>query len=76
MYQKVRFVCPDNGCTAGLVLDTAKLNKMTMADISRLFPLSEVPRMKYIQVSPQFPDRTDALNYEFAYSELAATYFT
>ena len=69
-FQKVRFSqhATSNDpelCTAGLVLDAAKLANMTVSDISRLFPYSESHKMRVLQVSKKYPHFYDAFNHQF-----------
>jgi hypothetical protein len=55
MYVKVRFEgTRETGATAGLVLEHAKCAKMSVGEISRLFPMREAPKMRTLQVSPAY----------------------
>ena len=69
-FQKVRFARSNNpesadDCTAGLILESSKLESMTVSDVSRLFPYSEAAKMRVIQVSPRYPDWEAAFNHQF-----------
>lgn len=48
-YSKVRFSCPVNGQTAAIVLSEEQQQKMTITEISRLFPMFEAPKMKRLE---------------------------
>ena len=63
MFIKIRFVSPDNGATAGLVVD-ATAHK-TIEEYSRLFPVWEAPKMRHFQSSPYFNNWNDAFHYRF-----------
>ena len=64
MYKKVRFT---NGSehTAGLIFDELELAKMSISDISRLFPYSESPKMRRIEFSPPFISWEGCFNHQF-----------
>lgn len=74
MFRKIRFVCSKNGVTAGLVIESAKLDSMTMGDISKLFPLSEAPKMTTLQVSPEYVTYGEAFSYEWVYGAFASDF--
>ena len=64
-YTKIRFTSKKNGSTAGLIIETDKLNRMNLGDISRFYPYSEANKMQYFERSPSFPTWEDAFNYSF-----------
>jgi hypothetical protein len=64
MFHKVRFTSPQYGHTAGLVLTAAQL-KVRGFDPSRLFPRSDWPKMRTLQVSPAFVSWLEAFDYRF-----------
>jgi hypothetical protein len=64
-FKKVRFTSKENGNTSGLILDEDKLNKMTISEISKLFPYSESMKMEKIQLSPSFPDWEQCFKHDF-----------
>lgn len=64
-YRKIRFT-DGREHTAGLVIAESKFRKMTIEQISRLFPMSEAMRMRTLQVSPEYPTKEDAFEHEFA----------
>ena len=70
-FQKVRFARnrrPDNpdDYTAGVILESTKLARMTVSDISRLFPYSETAKMAgMLQVSPTYDTWNGAFFHSF-----------
>ncbi len=58
-YRKVMWTGPA-GDTAGLVLESAKIAKLTTSDLSRLWPLSEARKMHHCLLSPEFPTWDEA----------------
>lgn len=64
MFKKFRF---SNGTehTAGLVIDSKEVVSVNLPKLSRMFPKSEISKMRYIQSSPVFETYEEALNYEF-----------
>ncbi len=63
-YRKVRFTS-SRGSTAGIVVEAPKLAKMSISEVSRLFPVSESRFMSKIQTSPEFLSWDEAFAYEF-----------
>ena len=63
-YIKFRFTSP-HGATSGLVMETHKFERMTMQEISRLFPYHEVPKMHKFETSPAYPTWEEAFNHTF-----------
>lgn len=61
-YAKIWFESK-HGKTAGLVIEIKKLDKMTMSEISRLFPYSEAPKMFKLRCSPYFDSWNEAFNF-------------
>lgn len=49
--------------TAGLILSADMLRKMSVSDISRLFPTSEGAKMKKLHVSPAFDTWDEAFKF-------------
>ena len=64
-YKKVRFYHPQLGPTAGLVVTVKQLQDLGLAGFSRLFPTSEIPKMKRLQMSPPYNTFEDAFNHQF-----------
>ena len=81
MFKKVRFskessirktgkyahntVLPEYAVTAALVVDTDKLNTMSVGEISQMFPYSEAMKMKFLEVSAEYPSFEDAIADDF-----------
>lgn len=63
-YQKIRFTS-HHGSTAGLVVDSAKIEHSSVSELSRFFPHSEAPKMARIQVSPECHTWEDAFHFTF-----------
>lgn len=63
-YNKIRF-SSKRGPTAGLIIETEKLDKMTITEISRLFPLWESGNMTRFERSPNFETWNDAFFFGF-----------
>lgn len=63
-YTKFRFTSP-RGATSGLVMETYKFERMTMQEISRLFPYHEVPKMHRLETSKAYPTCEEAFNHQF-----------
>jgi len=66
MYQKIRFTDPRNGATAGLILDSDKLAKMSVSDASQLFPYYESAKMTRFETSPEYETWEQAFAHCFA----------
>jgi len=65
-YVKVRFTSRRHGVTAGLVVTTDSARpRIDASNASRLFPLSEAPKMKTFQRSPPFATWQEAFDYTF-----------
>jgi len=58
-------ILPDSQCTAALILDSDKIDGMTVTEISRLFPYSECTKMVYLEISPEYDSFEDAFNADF-----------
>ena len=56
---------PDSFVTAALIVDSDKLNKMTVSEISQMFPYSESAKMKYLEISANFETWENAVNADF-----------
>ena len=81
MYQKVRFSkessiqkaginsyhaqLPESSVTAALILDSDKLDGMSVTDVSKLFPHSECMKMIFLEISAKYDSFDDALNADF-----------
>lgn len=63
-YSKVRFVSKA-GSTAGLVLESAKIPTLGIEGISRLFPMSEFPKMMRLEISGSYPTWEKAFAHQF-----------
>ena len=63
-YSKVRFVSKA-GATAGLILESAKIPTLGIEGISRLFPMSEFPKMMRLQISPHYQTWGEAFLHQF-----------
>ena len=48
--------------TAAIILDSEVIDRMTVTEISRLFPYSECTKMVYLEISPEY-DSFDAAFY-------------
>ncbi len=57
---------PESFVTAALILDSDKLNDMTVSEISQLFPYSEAMKMVFLEISAKFDSFDAALNADFA----------
>jgi|TARA_R110001583_G_scaffold24917_5_gene90595 hypothetical protein len=82
MYQRIRFSkessiqkagmssynadLPSSFVTAALILDSDKLDKMSVSEISQLFPYSESMKMMFLEISAKFDSFDDAFNADFA----------
>jgi hypothetical protein len=82
MYQRIRFSkessiqkagmssynaeMPESFVTAALILDSDKLNDMSVSEISQLFPYSESMKMMFLEISAKFDSFDAALNTDFA----------
>jgi len=64
-FRKFRFVS-NQGQTAGLVIDSAKLDSLSISDLSRFFPYSEARFMARIEVSPEYSTWEEAFYHSFA----------
>ena len=63
-YVKFRFTS-NAGATAGLVIETDRLQRTSVSDLSRFFPYSESRFMARLEVSPEYPSWEDAFNHSF-----------
>lgn len=63
-FRKFRFT---NGKehTAALIMESAKLIKMPVTEVSRLFPYSEAPKMRTFEMSPAYETWEQAFEYQF-----------
>ena len=63
-YRKVQFT---NGteATAGLVFEASALDKMTLRELSRYFPLRECWKMKRVRYSIDYPTMAEAIAHNF-----------
>ena len=64
-FVKVRFTSKTNGSTAGLILTLDKFKKMSITDISRMFPYSESCKMAWLEVSNQYSTWDMAFAHDF-----------
>jgi len=64
-FVKVRFTSKTNGSTAGLILTLDKFKKMSITDISRMFPYSESVKMAWLEVSNQYSTWDMAFAHDF-----------
>ena len=58
-------ILPDSQTTAALILDSEKIDGMTVTEISRLFPHSESTKMVYLEISPEYDSFEDAFYADF-----------
>tara|TARA_R100001594_G_scaffold144856_1_gene194419 strand:- start:466 stop:753 length:288 start_codon:yes stop_codon:yes gene_type:complete len=81
MYQKVRFTkessikkaginsynaqLPESAVTAALILDSDKLDGVSVTDVSQLFPYSESMKMIFLEISAKYDSFDDAFNADF-----------
>tara|TARA_R100000541_G_scaffold56346_1_gene65709 strand:- start:243 stop:530 length:288 start_codon:yes stop_codon:yes gene_type:complete len=81
MYQRIRFSkessiqkaginlynaeMPSSFVTAALILDSDKLDSMSVTEISKLFPYSESMKMMFLEISAKFDSFNDAFNADF-----------
>lgn len=65
MFHKVMFSRSGHGTSAGLVVDTNKIDPADMSAVSRLFPYSEARFMRTYHVSPAFGTFAEAFAYVF-----------
>jgi len=82
MYQRIRFSkessiqksginsynaeMPESFVTAALILDSDKLDSMSVTEISKLFPYYESMKMMFLEISAKFDSFDDAFNADFA----------
>ena len=64
-YVKVRFESETHGATAALVIATDRFKKMTIGELSELYPLCEVMKMKRLVVSPEYSSWDEAFDHQF-----------
>ena len=50
---------PSSFVTAALILDSDKLDKMSVSEISQLFPYSESMKMMFLEISAKFDSFDD-----------------
>lgn len=63
-YRKFRFTSR-HGSTAGLVIESDRMEHTTITDLSRLFPYSEARFMARLEVSPEYKTWEEAFGHEF-----------
>jgi hypothetical protein len=51
--------------TAAIILDSEVIDRMTVGEISRLFPYSESNKMVFLEISPEYDSFEDAFNADF-----------
>jgi len=51
--------------TAALILDSEAVDRMTVTEISRLFPYSESTKMVFLEISPEYDSFDDAFYADF-----------
>jgi len=64
-YHKVRFTSRRHGATAGIILETATFGGMTLTQVSRFFPWSEVPKMEKLEQAGPFESWDEAFEHQF-----------
>lgn len=64
-YRKIRFYSKEHGPTAGLVVRFDGKTMYTLTQLSKLFPITEAPKMKRFQAGPIFDTWEEAFNFEF-----------
>ena len=55
----------DSQTTAAIILDSDKIDGMTVTEISRLFPYSESTKMVFLEISPEYDSFEDAFHADF-----------
>lgn len=65
MFHKVMFSSSAHGTTAGLVVDTEKVDVQDVAAVSRLYPWSACRQMSRYHVSPAYVTWADAFAHVF-----------
>ena len=63
-YIKFRF-SSRQGCTAGLVIESDKFERLSITDLSRFFPYSEARFMRELEVSREFNSWREAFDFDF-----------
>ena len=58
-------ILPEAAVTAALIVKADKLNKMSVSEISEMFPYSEAMKMKFLEVSAEYPSFEDAIESDF-----------
>lgn len=64
-YIKFRFRSRQNGATAGLVIDSRKFARLSVTELSRLFPYCESSKMQFLDRSPEYPSFEQAFSHSF-----------
>ncbi len=54
-----------SSATAGLVMEQARLQAMSIPEISRMFPMREAGKMEYLEISPAYPCFATAFAHTF-----------
>ena len=65
MFHKVMFSSTANGSTAGLVVQSDRVNVRDASVVSRLYPYTEARKMATYHVSPAFDTFDQAFAYVF-----------
>jgi hypothetical protein len=65
MWHKVLFSRTGFGCTAGLLVNTDKVDVTDVVAVSRLFPYGEAFKMARYHVSPAYQTVEEALGHTF-----------
>lgn len=65
MFHKVIFTRTGHGATAGLIIDSTRVDPSDVVAVSRLFPWSAAPYMRTYHVSPPFETWAEAFAYVF-----------
>lgn len=63
-FKKFRFTSKQ-GSTAGLVIESDRMARMDISDLSRFFPYSEARFMARLEVSPEYKTWEDAFAHDF-----------
>ena len=68
MYSKIAFTSSEHGNTTPLIVETEKLNTMTLGQISNLYPYSEAMKMKRYLRTDGFATWDDAFHADFDFN--------
>lgn len=63
---RFRFVSEEYGATAGFAMKASMFYRSQTADLTRCFPLTDLPKFETLQVSPEFdlPEEAHAFRFD------------